>query len=60
MKACQEMTACHEATERNTEKTECDPEIKEVAEQQVPKEEAAVKSWGTMKKQHRGWYLAAE
>jgi hypothetical protein len=50
-KACLEMTACYEATERDTEKTEPNPEMMAVADhQEVPKEEAAVKSSGTVKK----------
>jgi hypothetical protein len=35
-------------------------EMKAVVEhQEVPMEEAAVKSLATMKKRHRGWHLAA-
>jgi hypothetical protein len=59
MKAYQETTACHEETERDTEKTEPDPEMKTVAEnQEVPKVEAAVESSGTMKKRHTSRHLA--
>jgi hypothetical protein len=56
-----ETTTSQEATEVNTEKTEPDPEMKAVAEhQEVPMEEAVVKSSGTMKKRHRGRHRAAE
>jgi hypothetical protein len=47
--------------ESNPEKIECNAKMmqSEVEHQEVPMEEAAVKSSGTVKKRHRGWHLAA-
>jgi hypothetical protein len=47
--------------ESNREKMEPYPEKmeSEVEHWEVPMEEAAVKSSGTMKKRYRGWHLAA-
>jgi hypothetical protein len=47
--------------EANPEKMEPNPEMmqSEVEHWEVPTEEAAVKSSGTMKKWHKGWHLAA-
>jgi hypothetical protein len=47
--------------ESNPEKIEPNPEMmpSEVEHREVPMEEAAVKSSGTMKKWHWGWNLAA-
>jgi hypothetical protein len=54
--ACQEMIeACLECNEPNSEDMES-----EVEHREVPMEEAAVKSSGTIKKRHRGLHLAAE
>jgi hypothetical protein len=48
------MEACLDSKELNPEDMES-----EVEQQEVPTEEAAVKSSGTMKKWHRGWHLTA-
>jgi hypothetical protein len=56
-----EITACQEATEAYPARVEASPEEKEsVAEhQEVPMEEATVKSSGLLKKRHRDRHLAA-
>jgi hypothetical protein len=61
LRACRnETAAAQEVMEADAEKTEPGPEMKPVAEhQEVSKEEASVKSSGTMKKWHRGRHLAA-
>jgi hypothetical protein len=46
-------------TEAVTEKTEPNPEMKAVMDQEVPKEKPTVKSSGIMTKWHRGRHLAA-
>jgi hypothetical protein len=60
-KACTDTTACHEATEADTEKSEPDPGMMQsVAEHQVtPKEDAVVKPYKGRKKRHRGRKPAA-
>jgi hypothetical protein len=60
-KACQEMTACHEATEADAEKIEPNPGMMySVSEhEEVTKEDAIVKPVKGRKKQHRGQKLAA-
>jgi hypothetical protein len=57
MKACQEKTACHKATERETENTQPDPGMMQsIAEhQEVPKEDAAVMLVGGLRKRCRDW-----
>jgi hypothetical protein len=53
--SCQVMTvACLDSKELNLEDMKS-----EMEHQEVPMEEAAVKSLGTMKKQHRSQHLAA-
>jgi hypothetical protein len=56
-----ETTASQEVAEAYAGKMEANPEeMKSVAEhEKVPKEEAAVKSFGALKKRRRGGYLAA-
>jgi hypothetical protein len=56
-----ETMPCHVTIEVCLYSKELNPEDKEseVEHQEVPTEEATVKSSGTMKKQHRGRYLAA-
>jgi hypothetical protein len=56
-----ERTACQEAAEANPEKLETNPEMMQsVGEhREVPKEEAAVRSSGALKKWHRGRHLAS-
>jgi hypothetical protein len=56
-----ERTAHQKAMEARPEKMEPHPEkMGSGAEhREVPKEEAAVKTSGAMKKRHRGWNLAA-
>jgi hypothetical protein len=53
--------ACQEATETNPKKMEPSPEMMQsVGEQrEVPKEEAAMRSSGALKKRHRDQHLAA-
>jgi hypothetical protein len=54
------MMACQETTESNPETTEPNPKMEYESERrEVPTEEAAVKSSGTMKNRHRGRHLAA-
>jgi hypothetical protein len=62
MKVCQEMTACHEAMEADTEKIEPGPGIMQSIEecQEIPKGEAAVMPVGGLRKQRRIQSLAAE
>jgi hypothetical protein len=57
-----ERTACQEASEANLEKMETNPEMMQsIGEhQEVPKEEAAVRSSGALKKRHRDRNQAAE
>jgi hypothetical protein len=61
IKACREMTACHEETEVYTQKIEPDPRMMQsvAKHQEVPKEDAIVKLVKGQKKRHRGWKLAA-
>jgi myosin heavy subunit len=61
-KACLETTACHEATEADTEKTEPDPGMMRSMEehQEIPKGEAAVMPVGGLRKRRRVQNLAAE
>jgi hypothetical protein len=61
-KACQETTACHEATEAGTEKTETDPGMMQSKEkhQEIPRGEAAVMSVRGLRKLCRVRNLAAE
>jgi hypothetical protein len=61
IKACQEMTVCHELTETDTEKIQPNPRIMQsVAEhQEVLKEDAVMKTVEGWKQQHRGQKLAA-
>jgi hypothetical protein len=62
LNACRKETmACQETTEANPEKTEPNPDMEsEVEGREVPTEEAAVKSSGTMKKRHRCRHLAED
>jgi hypothetical protein len=62
IKACQEKTACHEATETHMEKTEPDPGMMQsVAKHQVAlKEDAVVKPVKVRKERHRSRKPAAE
>jgi hypothetical protein len=55
------MTACQEVMEAYPEKMETNPEEmqSEAVHEEVLKEEAAVKSFGAMKKWHRHRHLAA-
>jgi hypothetical protein len=55
------MTACQEVTEAYPEKMETNPEEmqSEAVHEEVLKEEASVKSFGAMKKWHRGQNVAA-
>jgi hypothetical protein len=56
------INACQKETiEANPGRTEMNPEMMEsrVEHWEVPKEHAAVKSSGIIKKRHRGWNLAA-
>jgi hypothetical protein len=61
IKACQEMTTCHEAMEEDTEKIESYPGMMpSIAEHQVaPKKDAVVKPVEGWKKRHRGRKPAA-
>jgi hypothetical protein len=61
MKACQETTACHEATNADLEKIEPDPGMMQsVGEhQEVPKEHATMKPVKGRMKQRRGRKLTA-
>jgi hypothetical protein len=52
MKVCQETTACHEATEADTEKIQPDPRMMQSVA--VHKEGAIVKPVEGRKKRHRG------
>jgi hypothetical protein len=60
--SCQEIIACHEATETNTEKIQSNPRVMQsVAEhQEVSKEDAAVMPVGGLGKRRRDRNLAAE
>jgi hypothetical protein len=55
-----ETVAYQEGTETNPDKMEANPdEMKSVTvHEEVPKEEAAVKSFGALKKWHGDWHLA--
>jgi hypothetical protein len=61
MKACQETTVCHEATEEDIEKIELDSGMMQsVAEhQEIPREDAAVMPVRGLRKQRRGRKQAA-
>jgi hypothetical protein len=55
MLSCLEkMEACRECNKPISEEMECEAEHRE-----VPKEHAAVKPFGALKKRYRGWHLAA-
>jgi hypothetical protein len=60
LKACQETTACREATKANAEKTEPDPGMMQSVRkhQEVPKEDAAVMPVGGLRKRCRDQNLA--
>jgi hypothetical protein len=62
MKACQEMTACHEATKADAEKIEPDPGMMQsvVEHQEVPNEEATMIPVRGLRKQCRDRNLAME
>jgi hypothetical protein len=61
IKACQETTTCHEATEGGTEKTEPDPGTMHSVEEHedIPKEEATVMPVGGLRKRRRDQNLTA-
>jgi hypothetical protein len=61
MKACQETTVCHEATEADVEKIEPDSEMMQSAadHQEIPREDAALIPVGGLRKQRRGRKQAA-
>jgi hypothetical protein len=58
----EETVSCKVTTETCLESKQLNPEDmeSEVKPREVPTEEAALKSSGTMKKRHRGRHLAAE
>jgi hypothetical protein len=62
MKACQETTTCHEATEAETERNEPHPRMMQSIEvhQEIPKEDAAVMPVGGRSKRRRVCNLAVE